>query len=78
MREGQWKAIQQPFDSPVRLYDLSADIGEETDLATRHPEVVQRLSLKMAAEYEPAVHMVHNSDPFWDLYLPLLHAVHVT
>ena len=32
----------------------------------------------MAAEYEPAVHMVHNSDPFWDLYLPLLHAVHVT
>jgi arylsulfatase A-like enzyme len=46
VRFGDWKAIQlgldQSLDGPVELYDLGKDIGETTDLAARHPEVVAR------------------------------------
>jgi arylsulfatase A-like enzyme len=52
-RQGKWKAVQQPLHSPVRLYDLAADVGEEHDLATRHPEVVERLTAAMKAAYQP-------------------------
>lgn len=52
-RIGPWKAIQQPLDSPVRLYDLSNDIGEEHNLAAAQPEVVHQLEGHMQAAYEP-------------------------
>ncbi|MFH1719594.1 MAG: sulfatase-like hydrolase/transferase [Planctomycetota bacterium] len=54
VRSGRWK-LHLPLkvkksnwgagtpDTPLRLYDLGADIGEEKDLADRHPEVVERL-----------------------------------
>jgi arylsulfatase A len=40
------------------LYDLASDLGETTDLASRHPDVVQRLNemaRKFDAEFQPAV-----------------------
>ena len=52
IREGKWKAIQQPFRTSIRLYDLSQDIGETTDLADQLPEVVERLKQKMSSEYQ--------------------------
>lgn len=52
-RMGKWKAVQQPYHSPVRLYDLSQDIGEERDLAAEHPQVAARLTAAMQAAYEP-------------------------
>ena len=52
-RMDRWKAIQQPLDSPVRLYDLSSDIGEEHNLAAEQPEVLQELISHMRAAYEP-------------------------
>ena len=54
IRAGQWKAIQQPYHSPVRLYDLTRDIGEERDLAAQHPEIVTRLTELMRQAYTPA------------------------
>ncbi len=44
VRMENWKAVRLGFDEslPVELYDLSKDIGEETNLAAMHPEVVQR------------------------------------
>jgi len=54
VRSGRWK-LHLPLkvkkrnwgagtpDTPLRLYDLEADIGEENDVADRHPEVVERL-----------------------------------
>ena len=56
VRQGPWKLalVSQPYDmgeahagdvgnKGERLYNLDADIGERTDVADRHPEIVARL-----------------------------------
>jgi arylsulfatase A len=57
VRSGKWKFYPwregkgnkrdaptgQPSEFPVQLYDTVADIGETTNLAAMHPEVVKRL-----------------------------------
>jgi arylsulfatase A-like enzyme len=43
VRRDHWKAVQNGRDTPWRLYDLTADPAEETDLADRHPAVVRGL-----------------------------------
>jgi hypothetical protein len=64
VRQGRWKLAlaPQPLDgrkdgkkTPAgpRLYDLDAEIGEQTDVAAQHPDVVAKLKAladKMAAE----------------------------
>ena len=64
VRQGRWKLAlvpqpdgmgKQAAKTPpgLRLYDLDADIGEQADVAARHPEVVAKLKAladKMAAE----------------------------
>ena len=64
VRQGRWKLAlaAQPLDARkdgkktpagLRLYDLDAEIGEQTDVAAQHPEVVAKLKAladKMAAE----------------------------
>jgi uncharacterized sulfatase len=52
-RSGRWKAVQQPNDTPVRLYDLTSDIGEERDLAKQHPDVLAKLVAEMKEAYVP-------------------------
>ena len=48
MRSGKWKlhlalpGEKTVLEKPV-LYDLEADIGEQTDVAAQHPDVVARL-----------------------------------
>jgi arylsulfatase A-like enzyme len=43
VREGPWKLVRLS-ESPDALYHLADDIGEQTDLASRHPEIVSRLA----------------------------------
>jgi len=65
VRQGRWKLalVPQPEGNNVkkspklaaglRLYDLDAEIGEQTDVAAQHPDVVAKLKAladKMAAE----------------------------
>lgn len=64
VRQGRWKLAlvpqpegmgKQAAKTPpgLRLYDLDAEIGEQTDVAARHPEVVAKLKAladNMAAE----------------------------
>ena len=64
VRQGRWKLAiapqpegmgKQEAKTPtgMRLYDLDAEIGEQTDVAAQHPEVVAKLKAladKMAAE----------------------------
>ena len=54
LHDGRWKAIQQPLASPVRLYDLVNDLGEEVDLAAERPELVQELVRRMDAADVPS------------------------
>jgi arylsulfatase A-like enzyme len=54
VRSGRWKAVQQPYRSAVRLYDLSSDMGEVRDMAAQHPDVVAKLTEAMRDAYRPA------------------------
>ena len=62
LRVGKWKLMLEgsnaPFrskqpkkEAPQRLFDLEADVGESSDVAAKHPEVVGKL-LARAAEIE--------------------------
>ena len=65
VRQGRWKLAIAPqsegmnakkgpkLPAGLRLYDLDAEIGEQTDVAAQHPEIVAKLKAladKMAAE----------------------------
>ncbi len=51
LRKGPWKVVQQPYHSPVRLYNLDADLGEERDVAADKPELVAQLTRLMDEAY---------------------------
>jgi arylsulfatase A-like enzyme len=42
-RLGDWKAVRKSPDSPLELYDLKNDLGEQHDVAVKHPEVVKKI-----------------------------------
>lgn len=56
-REGPWKIVfklggrsrEESRGKPavVELYNLDSDVGEKNDLAKRHPEIVQRLTVRL-------------------------------
>lgn len=43
VRDGKWKLVHQFFEDTPHLYDLSADISEQNDLADQHPNIVSEL-----------------------------------
>ncbi|MFY9152649.1 MAG: arylsulfatase [Prolixibacteraceae bacterium] len=47
VRKGNWKLIRQnvmlPEKITTELYDLNTDLGEETNIAEQHPEVVKEM-----------------------------------
>ncbi len=51
LRKGDWKLVSYNVNNPekttVELYDLSADLGEENNLADEHPELVKELQQLM-------------------------------
>ncbi len=42
IRMGRWKAVRRGPKRAIELYDLSEDIGEENDIAARHPQIVTK------------------------------------
>jgi arylsulfatase A-like enzyme len=42
-RMGDWKAVRKSPDSPIELYDLKNDLGEQNDVAVKHSEVVKKI-----------------------------------
>jgi arylsulfatase A-like enzyme len=43
-RWGRWKAVRDSKSEKIELYDLSTDIGEQHDIAQRHPEIVGKFA----------------------------------
>jgi arylsulfatase A-like enzyme len=54
VRKGKWKAVQQPLQGPVQLYDLEKDVGEQNDLAAAYPDLATEMKRRMAASYTPS------------------------
>jgi arylsulfatase len=57
VRLGDWKAIRQNMhkgNTKIQLFNLADDIGETTDLASRHPEIVERMSKIMREQHTPS------------------------
>jgi arylsulfatase A-like enzyme len=54
VRDGNWKGVKPARDKALELYDLTADIGERTDLAAAHPDVVARLEAFLSSARTPA------------------------
>ena len=48
-RAGQWKAIQQPLATPVRLYNLAKDPQEQNNVAESDLDKCRRLRQRLAA-----------------------------
>ncbi|MGY9016396.1 MAG: sulfatase-like hydrolase/transferase, partial [Rhodospirillales bacterium] len=51
VRMGKWKGIRLNVrknpNSPIELYDLSKDIGEENNLAGEYPQIVKKIEVAM-------------------------------
>ena len=44
---GSWKGIRNAATGAFELYDLAKDVGEKSDVAAAHPDVVSRLEAIM-------------------------------
>lgn len=54
VRAGNWKAIRVPWATgKTQLFDLSTDIGEDHDLADKHPELVAKMEAMMTEAHVP-------------------------
>lgn len=54
IRVGKWKAIRTRMsrgNMELELYDLDADVGEQHDVASEHPQVVERLAGLMEQQH---------------------------
>ena len=52
-RMGNWKALRPQAGESLELYDLKTDVGEKTNVADKHPEVVAKMeSLLKSARSE--------------------------
>lgn len=64
VRMGKWKALRMPMTSgDIRLFNLDDDIGETTDLAAQHPDIVARAAAIMDANHEPSENWIPEFDP---------------
>lgn len=58
--EGRWKGIRlKKSTAPIQLYDVKNDIGEQTDVAADHPELVARIGKIMST--------AHVDNEYWKL-----------
>jgi len=49
VRMGQWKAVRHNGNKPFELYDLATDLGETTNVADAHPDILQKVRDWIAA-----------------------------
>lgn len=57
IRVGNWKAVRQNMargNLDIELYDIAQDIGEQNNVADKHPEVVAKLANLMKEQHTPS------------------------
>jgi len=61
VRMGYWKGVRNGVganpDGPIELYDLRRDLGEKTNIAGKHPDVVKKIAELMKR--------AHTDSPMW-------------
>ena len=54
----QWKAVRMNMsinpNSPLELYNLNQDIGEQENLAAQYPKVIEEIRQIMNKEHSPS------------------------
>ncbi len=53
-RIGDWKTVRNAPRTPLELYDLAADLGEQRDVAADHPDVVRQFEDYLATARDDA------------------------
>lgn len=53
VRIGTWKGIRPKPNVAWELYDLKSDLSESKDVASSHPEMIERMKRYAAASHEP-------------------------
>jgi arylsulfatase len=57
VRMGDWKGVRRNLhqgNTRIELYNLATDVGEQHDVADKHPEVVARIAAIMRREHVPS------------------------
>ncbi len=57
VRLGDWKGLRRNLhkgNTRIELYNLAADVGETTDLADKHPDIVKRIEKIMSEQHQPS------------------------
>ncbi|MCB9770066.1 MAG: arylsulfatase [Candidatus Omnitrophica bacterium] len=69
VRMGDWKGIRLGQGSDIQLYNLKTDIGEEDDVAAKHPDIVKRIDeiMKEAVVPNPRYEVgnLYQGGPIW-------------
>lgn len=54
VRFGNWKAIRQPmFNGEIELYNLENDLGESTNVAAQHKDLLVKAEMMMTEAHQP-------------------------
>jgi arylsulfatase len=59
VRSGRWKLVRRQLlkgEQTLALYDMQNDESEATDVAARHPDIVERLMAIANREHKPSEH----------------------
>ena len=69
-RKDNWKAVRYEVlndpDRPLELYDLSTDVGEETNVADQHPDVVAQMQTILDTARTPSPVFAFSQDTYLD------------
>ncbi|MGB2824758.1 MAG: arylsulfatase [Phycisphaerae bacterium] len=56
VRMGRWKGLRKSPTGPLELYDLTADVGEEKNVAADHADVVRKIETYLAGARTESSH----------------------